>query len=150
MTVENSTSANAEQKSLRLLVPPLLPTSVHVQQPLLDFFDRCDLQAKDRFGIELVIDEVVSNVIRYGEPPPDTKIEICLFVDDEGWTVEVIDEATPYDPRSAPVPDLDLSVEERPIGGLGVELIRQWVDRLDYERVCARNRLTAFRRRESP
>lgn len=57
-------------------------------------------------------------------------------------TVVIADEAPPFDPLQHPDPDLELPVEQRPLGGLGIWLIRHAVDRLVYERKEGRNVLS--------
>ena len=54
----------------------------------------------------------------------------------------VSDEGMAFDPTAVKTPDLSQSVEDRPIGGLGIQLTRQMVDSLNYERIDGRNILT--------
>ena len=55
-------------------------------------------------------------------------------------TVE--DDGVPFDPRDAPLPDLDASLDERQAGGLGMHLVRSTMDGIDYRREGGRNVLT--------
>ena len=55
-------------------------------------------------------------------------------------TVE--DDCRQFDPLSLPPPDLTASLAERPVGGLGVSLVRQMMDAVSYDRVGMRNRLS--------
>ena len=53
----------------------------------------------------------------------------------------VTDDGHPFDPREVPEPDIQLPVEERPVGGLGIHLLRKMSDRMEYGREGGRNRL---------
>jgi len=54
----------------------------------------------------------------------------------------VTDDGHPFNPLEAPEPDTTLPVEERPIGGLGIYLLRKMFDRMDYTRTDGKNRVT--------
>ena len=53
--------------------------------------------------------------------------------------MEFIDDGLAFNPMSAPAPDLDAEIHERPIGGLGVHLVRELAQRIDYTRTRGRN-----------
>jgi anti-sigma regulatory factor (Ser/Thr protein kinase) len=61
-------------------------------------------------------------------------------------TVVISDEGKPYDPTQKEDPDINLPVEDRPIGGLGIFLIRQIMDEVKYSREDRQNRLTLVKR----
>ena len=63
--------------------------------------------------------------------------EVLLCVEDSG---------PPFNPLQAPPPDLTLPMTERQPGGLGIHLVKQMMDRLDYGRAGAKNRLTLRKR----
>ena len=56
------------------------------------------------------------------------------------------DDGPGFDPLSAPEPDTSLGIEERPIGGLGIALVRRLMDHVEYERRDGKNRLRLRRR----
>ena len=104
------------------------------------------------FKINLVLEEVGLNIIDYAFDGGIHEFEIRLTSDAEAVTIEAIDDGRPYDPLTeTPDPDLDASIEMRPIGGLGVYLVRTMMDRLDYQRVDGKNCLTMVKyRTETP
>lgn len=107
------------------------------------------------FDLKLVVDEVCSNIVVHGykgvEPGP---INLSFTVDGEEIVVTITDHARPFDPKNAPVPMLDAPASERRPGGLGWHLIRELVDRIEYEPGRERgNRLVLvkrFVRRQNP
>jgi anti-sigma regulatory factor (Ser/Thr protein kinase) len=88
----------------------------------------------------LALDEVLANVVMhgYGEDPSG-RIEVRLRTEPGAIAVEVRDAAPPFDPLAAPAPNLDLPVEKRTIGGLGIHLVRSVMDEVEYERVGTSN-----------
>jgi anti-sigma regulatory factor (Ser/Thr protein kinase) len=98
------------------------------------------------YCVSLSLDEIVSNVIRHGYDRRAHEIVVRLALDDGAMTVQVEDEGKPFDPLSAPPPDLDRPIEERGVGGLGIHIVRHMMDVLDYRREGNRNLLTMAKR----
>jgi anti-sigma regulatory factor (Ser/Thr protein kinase) len=101
------------------------------------------------FFVSLVIDEIVTNCVKYGyDDDKKHVIDVVLSVDNQLLTVLVIDDGHAFNPVTVPPPDLSLPIEDRPIGGLGIHLLRQLSDSLTYERREGTNRLTLTKRIE--
>lgn len=100
------------------------------------------------FKVKLVVEEIGLNIIDHGYGQDDSKeMEFRLNSEDGALTIEFIDEAKPFDPLSeTPDPDISSGIEERPIGGLGVHLVRELMDEVKYTRDSDRNRLTLVMR----
>jgi serine/threonine-protein kinase RsbW len=95
------------------------------------------------FRLMLALDEVVSNVIRHGfEEGATHQVHVRVDVGPTDITAVVEDEGRAFDPRDAPVPDLDASLDARRVGGLGMHLVRSTMDTIDYRRDGTRNILT--------
>ncbi|RPJ85688.1 MAG: ATP-binding protein [Acidobacteria bacterium] len=103
------------------------------------------------FAVDLALEEIVSNVIKYGYKDGESDL-ICvrLEVGPDQIRLEVEDNGPRFNPLELAEPDLDKPVDQRPIGGLGVFLVRKTVDRMEYERLGDRNilRITVVRRHE--
>ena len=100
------------------------------------------------FRVNLVIEEVAINVINYGHDGGLHEIEIALTSELDALTIEVIDDGRAFDPtEDAKVPDVTLPMEERPVGGLGVYLVRTMMDEMRYRREEGRNHLTLVKYR---
>ncbi|MFZ9148422.1 MAG: SpoIIE family protein phosphatase [Vulcanococcus sp.] len=87
--------------------------------------------------LQLVLDELLSNVIRYGcdHLPPETCIQVKLLKQGHNLLIQLRDPGKPFDPFTAPEPELDLDVEDRPIGGLGIHLVKKTVRTYRYQRL---------------
>lgn len=95
------------------------------------------------FRINLVLEELGLNIINYGGTDDLGEIEITLTSGPESLTIEIVDNGRPFDPLTdAPEPDLESSVKDRAVGGLGVYLVRTMMDKLHYRRDGGRNYLT--------
>jgi anti-sigma regulatory factor (Ser/Thr protein kinase) len=100
------------------------------------------LSAKLRYQIRLVLDELLTNTISYGYAD-DGEHGIHVGMAEERGRLRFLleDDARPFDPLTARVPDVNAPADERPIGGLGIHLVRTIMDRVAYERVGGVNRL---------
>ncbi len=94
-------------------------------------------------AINLSLDELLTNTISYGfEDGGRHKIEIALEKAADRITVTVRDDAVAFDPTEAEDPDIDADLDDRPIGGLGIHIVRAMMDEVGYARVDGRNQLT--------
>ena len=116
-------------------------------QQVIDFAtgtltDACPM--RERMQIELVTEEIFVNIASYAysEPGGFAVIRRSGGEGPEGLTLSFIDGGVPYDPLKKPDPDLTLPIDERPIGGLGVFLVKKIVDEAYYEYKDGKNILT--------
>lgn len=95
------------------------------------------------FKLNLALDELISNTIAYGYAEQrDGEIDIEMRRHDDRVEVKLIDSAAAFDPFSIPEPDLNASLEDRQIGGLGIHFVRTLIDDISYERADDRNVIT--------
>lgn len=101
------------------------------------------------YKVNLALEELVINIMDYGFAEGDHDIDITVISEDHRLTIEIADSGKPFDPlQDAPVPDVDAPMEERPIGGLGIYLVRNMMDDMQYRREGDRNYLTLIANRE--
>jgi len=94
-------------------------------------------------NIELVMEEALVNVFNYAYEHSAGNAKVVCFLDDnERFGVRIEDAGTPFDPLSLPQPDVAAELEDRAVGGLGVFLIRQLMEEVQYRREDDRNVLT--------
>jgi sigma-B regulation protein RsbU (phosphoserine phosphatase) len=93
--------------------------------------------------LRLAVEEAVVNVMEYAYPS-DTKGNVCIEARSDGKRLKFIitDSGIPFNPTIVSAADTTLSAEERPIGGLGILLVRQLMDSVNYERIDGKNVLT--------
>jgi len=98
------------------------------------------LPAEAANAIHISVDEAVSNAIVHGyREGARGEITVRLGRRPEGVVVEIEDDGGPFDPRQVPPPDLTLPLDQRPIGGLGIHLIRSLMDEMSYVHRAGRN-----------
>lgn len=92
------------------------------------------------FAISLGLEEMVSNIIKYGfASSGDQWIDIQVVITPENVVLEIIDEGIAFNPFDKDPPNMELPIEERPIGGLGIHIVKNLMDQCDYERKGNRN-----------
>ena len=95
------------------------------------------------FNLNLVLEEAVVNIINYAYPKEEHESIYLSARMHEGSIVLVLtDTGKEFDPTMAPEADITLSADDRPIGGLGIFLIRQIMNEVRYERIDGKNVLT--------
>ena len=94
------------------------------------------------FSMNLVLEEAFTNVVQYAFKDEKSH-EILLITDkrSDEVVITMIDDGVPYDPTEKSDPDINLSAEDRPIGGLGIFLIKKTMDKVDYYRKEDKNHL---------
>lgn len=101
-------------------------------------------------NVNLVLDEIVSNVIKYGQASDAADaIGVSLALDGGVLTIDIADDGIAFNPIDAKPPDLDLPITERPVGGLGIHIVKALTETIDYRRDHDRNRLTMTMRVDS-
>ena len=109
---------------------------------LLAYLGRFDIDAMVINRIEVILEEVVSNVVRHGEGADFLRIRANCEGSVIRLTIE--DNGTPFDPFAAPEPDSFTTVSEARLGGQGIPLVRRLSRSVHYERVGAVNHTTAI------
>ncbi|MBR5634364.1 MAG: SpoIIE family protein phosphatase, partial [Prevotella sp.] len=136
-----------QQRDVRMQRSITLTNDVQ-QVPLLSEFvdgvcEEMGFDASTTMQMNLAIEEAVVNVMNYAYVP-GTKgdINVEAQANDLRLKFTISDSGTPFDPTAKELVDTTLSVEERPIGGLGIHLVRQLMDSINYERLDGKNILT--------
>lgn len=95
------------------------------------------------FNLNLVLEEAVSNIILYAYPKQmGNEITIQADWSEQSLIFTITDTGKPFDPTQVAEADITLSAEERPIGGLGIFLIKQIMNEVEYQRIEGRNVFT--------
>jgi anti-sigma regulatory factor (Ser/Thr protein kinase) len=132
-----------ERRVDRLTVPGTLGSLPAISEYAVRAATAADLDQKATYKLRLAIDEIATNIIVHGydEAGIQGPIDIWFEIDDTDLRIVLEDMAMPFDPWTlAPPMGMDLPLEERQIGGLGVFLALQSVDELVYERIGDHNR----------
>ena len=94
-----------------------------------------DLPMSLILSVNLVLEEALTNIIHYGFDDRSTHtIEIIFNKSGNALSISIIDDGHEFDPTLRADPDITLKAEERPIGGLGIFLIKRTMDKVEYQR----------------
>jgi len=137
---------------IRYQIPALVMRNDIQQIPTLaEWVDGLGIPMELNMPINLALEEAVSNVMLYAYPGRNDGKVIVEFVhnhDDDGEHIifTITDTGIPFDPTQQKEADITLSAEERAIGGLGIHLVRQIMDRVVYRREEDKNVLTLIKK----
>lgn len=99
---------------------------------------------KAQMQIDIAIEEIFVNIAHYAYP--EAEGEAVIYVEpcegSSSVTITFEDEGIPYDPLKNEDPDITLSADDRPIGGLGIFMVKKSMDEVSYEYKDGKNRLT--------
>ena len=91
----------------------------------------------------VALDELLVNLVEHGGCPGPASIDVRLDRAAACLSVRVVDRGEAFDPLlEAPNPDTTSALENRPVGGLGLLLVRRLMDRVEYRRADGSNQLT--------
>lgn len=98
--------------------------------------------------IDICIDEIFANIAQYayGSDTGDVTLHIEFDEAERLFSLSFIDCGQPFDPRDVPEPDITSPLEERPIGGLGLFMVKNLMDSMTYQHEDGRNILTIQKR----
>ncbi len=124
----------------RLRLPAKLPSLARFRE----FVDRCAVAAgagpELLLRIEVVLEELLVNHVMHAYGSGEGDSEVACYRRAPGhFCLEVVDDAAPFDPLGHAPPDLTLAAEDRPIGGLGIYMVRSLADEISYRREAGKN-----------
>ena len=110
------------------------------------FADARILPAAVRHDMYVALDEIISNAVKYGGRGARGRMSLGLSADEGSVRATFSDDGVAFNPLTAPEPDVNVPLEDRPIGGLGIFLVTHLLDEMKYERENGRNRIEMVKR----
>lgn len=130
-------------KTRRLVLPNDIETIPQLNEFIDSVAEEVGLEMSLTMSLNLALEEAVVNVMEYAYPEGQKgNVEIEVTADQQWMTFVIMDTGIAFDPTMKEDADTTLSAEERPIGGLGIFLVRQLMDVIDYKRQDNKNVLT--------
>lgn len=80
----------------------------------------------------IAVNEAITNIILHGYQDEQGWIKIKIVGDGHDFLLHLLDSAPPFDPTSVPMPDVTLPFDQRPYGGMGIQMMRSFTDELSY------------------
>lgn len=96
--------------------------------------DSWGLEQRTVFKVELIVEELYTNYLKYAVMDNTEPVEILLELQEEKLHITFKDNGSPFNPVKVPTPDVNLPLEERQAGGLGLHLVKHFTDDRSYTR----------------
>lgn len=104
------------------------------------FCENNNLPMRILFDINLSLDELLTNIIHYGfDDEKEHTIIVKLSLSENILEITIEDDGKAFDPLNAKPPNLDQSIEDKPIGGLGIYLVKNLMTEINYKRLKSKN-----------
>ncbi len=131
-------------RAVRLSFPATMTGFEQAFGSLQSELDRDELHPGARYNVELVFEEIVANIVRHGSTGvAEIGVAVSLQVEADAVVMTFDDDGRPFDPSATVDPALPRRLEDAPVGGLGLMLVRRAASGLRYERTPGdRNHLT--------
>ena len=132
-----------DDESLKVSLVNDLQELARIAARIDEFCEDRNLGPQIGYAVNLSVDEILTNTISYGyddEEPHEIDIVVSMQADD--IVVVIVDDSTAFDLSQTPDADVESSVEERALGGLGLFLVHQMMDGVEYRRMDERNVVT--------
>ena len=128
----------------QISLTPDLSSITELEESLEEFASTHELDIGLQNRLNLMLEELITNSVNYSlNAVSEPVLELCLSLEEQVVVVRLEDNGPAFDPFSeAPEADTTSSLEDRPIGGLGIFLTKKFADTYAYERVGERNRVT--------
>ena len=107
-----------------------------ILQMLDPVFEQFSCSERTKFEVCVSVEEVYTNIVSYAYNPDVGDVEIVCETDDSEQTMLKItfrDWGKPFDPLKKPDPDFDIPFDERPVGGLGIYMVKKYMDHVEYQ-----------------
>jgi len=111
---------------------PITGKTAEIIETLMNSKDMTDDVAL-QFKLRLCIEEAVENIVQYAYKNGNGWVEVSTRLDGNALIITLKDAGKPFDPLAKPDPDITLGAQEREIGGLGIFLCKQMMDKMEYE-----------------
>ena len=139
----------AAGERLEITIANQLTEIDRVNDAFNEFAQRCGIPMPVSLKVNMVFDELLTNVISYAYDDEEAhSIDITAGCDNGRLTIGITDDGIPFNPFSREDPDTTLSLEEREIGGLGIHLVKNTMDETLYQRRHNRNTVTLIKKLE--
>ncbi len=135
------------QDPLELTIENDLAQLAFVRGQVESFAKRENLSRDIVFAAKLALEEMLTNTISYGYGDKSVQlIVIRLEVRGDQLIIRTVDDGLAFDPRTAKEPNTESNLKDRAIGGLGVHLVKNLMDRVEYRHKDGKNHVTLRKR----
>ena len=124
---------------MKMKLPAKIDAIESVTSALVDYLNEQGVDHSHVFKVQLALEEILANIASYAYAPSDGDMEIEYNIEEQMLVMTISDEGKPFNPLERDDPDITLSVDERPIGGLGLFIVKNTMDDVQYFRQDNKN-----------
>jgi len=118
-----------------------------VQDSLEQFASEHAIPPRKLHEVQLALEEHLTNIVRYGhKDDAEHPIKVSFSLVPDELRIQIEDDGCPFNPLEHPTPDLSKPIDDRPIGGMGIHMMRKSLDGMEYRREGGKNTLTMAKR----
>jgi len=128
----------------RLTLPARVESVGKFHEFVRDGAQAVGVESSDLDKLDMVMEEILVNIARYAYAGRNGDVEVAYALDGASLSIEITDWGGSFNPLEAALPDLSVGLADRPIGGLGILLVKQIVGALAYRRAEEQN-IVSFR-----
>ena len=123
------------KKVLKIRIKNDIKQLADVTEATSVFYRKWQIPERVASSIDLALDEIINNIILYGyQDFGEHYIDVSIYFEKNYAVVEIVDDGREFNPLDVPIPDMTSEIEERPVGGLGIHLVRNMMDEIKYDR----------------
>lgn len=137
-------------RTTTLVIPADLGEIPQVTTALDEAMRACGFSDEAIHGLQLAVEEAIANTIVHGYHGSIGDVAVAIHATHESAEVRIEDRAPPFNPLTFPEPDRVSDLDERPIGGLGIYLIRSMTDEVVYHYAAGKNILQLVKKEGRP
>lgn len=104
-----------------------------------------DCPMKAQLQLDVAVEEIYSNISHYAYDEKMGQVYVLLDINGERATITFEDEGRPFNPLDIEAPDIEASAQSEKMGGLGIYMVRQSMDKVNYQYKDGRNCLTIIK-----
>jgi PAS domain S-box-containing protein len=140
---------NLAKRLLELRLKNELSEIGNANRQVSEFIEALGIESKFRRQLNIVLDELLNNVISYAyEDDEEHEIQVTVELTGPRLVVNITDDGIPFNAFSQEEPDTEADLEDRAVGGLGIHLVRNLMDEVNYQRGIGRNIVTLVKQLE--
>ena len=117
----------------KLKVEAALENLSVISSAVSEVMKQAKIDAAIIFGVILSVDEACTNIVLYAYPEQKGYIRLTCWLEHDDFVISIGDEGKPFDPCSVPPPELDVDLDDRRVGGLGIYFMRKFMDEISYK-----------------
>lgn len=120
---------------IQTTIPGDLAKMAQYAETVGEFLEKKGVPPKTGYAVQLILEELTTNIINHAHSDCEVHdIDLRIALETRQVVIEIEDDGRPFDPLVAPEADIHAPIEDRPIGRLGLHLVREMSDHMEYSR----------------